>query len=104
MSLSGLGPADDGLQLAFDLDGARRLGRARWTPACRHAGVLPTDEETEHLQRSWQAVAVAIDTIRARYGGTSVGPASQVTAGGLALRRRGGRSLGPERVRCAGTR
>ena len=60
---------------------------------------MPSDGEADHLQRSWQAVAVAVDSIRARYGGTSVGPASLVTAGGLALRRRGDAPWGPERVR-----
>ncbi|HLH27992.1 MAG TPA: hypothetical protein VKW77_03700, partial [Acidimicrobiales bacterium] len=55
----------------------------------------PSDEEAERLQRSWQAVAAAVDAIRARYGGPSVGPASQVTAEGLALRRRGDAPWGP---------
>jgi DNA polymerase IV len=92
VSLSGLGPADAGLQLAFDLDTEGSVGQS---PAAGERAVLPSDEETEHLQRSWEAVAAAIDTIRARYGGTSVGPASQVTAGGLALRRRGDAPWGP---------
>jgi hypothetical protein len=92
VSLSGLGPVDGGLQLAFDLEAEAPAGHA---PAGAGRTVLPTDEETEHLQRSWQAVAAAIDTIRARYGGASVGPASQVTAGGLALRRRGDAPWGP---------
>jgi DNA polymerase-4 len=92
VSLSGLGPVDGGLQLAFDLEAEGSAGRA---PAGAGRVMLPTDEEAEHLQRSWQAVAAAIDTIRARYGGASVGPASQVTAGGLALRRRGDAPWGP---------
>jgi DNA polymerase IV len=92
VSLSGLGRPDGGLQLAFDLDADAPVGHA--SPG-DGSGMLPTDEETEQLQRSWQAVASAVDTIRARYGGTSVGPASQVTAGGLALRRRGDAPWGP---------
>ncbi len=92
VSLSGLVPAGGGLQLAFDLgqlaadDGARS--------ASGETGP-PSDEEAERLQRSWQAVAAAVDAIRARYGGPSVGPASQVTAEGLALRRRGDAPWGP---------
>ena len=92
VSLSGLGPAEGGLQLAFDLEAE---GSDSVAEGDTRRALLPTDEETEHLQRSWQAVTRAIDTIRARYGGTSVGPASQVTAGGLALRRRGDAPWGP---------
>jgi DNA polymerase-4 len=92
VSLSGLGPAAGGLQLAFDLGTAvQPLDGAPAAPGSR----LPTDGETEQLQRSWRTVTAAVDAIRARYGGASVGPASQVTGEGLALRRRGDAPWGP---------
>ncbi|HXW39305.1 MAG TPA: DNA polymerase IV, partial [Acidimicrobiales bacterium] len=70
VSLSGLGPASDGLQLAFDLEVAPDEQRPGEAPRAR----MPTDDQADHLQRSWQAVVAAVDSIRARYGGTSVGP------------------------------
>jgi DNA polymerase-4 len=93
VSLSGLGPADGGMQLAFDLEAANPADGA--PDGDGDPARMPSDGEADHLQRSWQAVAVAVDSIRARYGGTSVGPASLVTAGGLALRRRGDAPWGP---------
>jgi hypothetical protein len=93
VSLSGLGRADGGMQLTFELEAEAPADRApdRASDPAR----MPTDVEADHLQRSWQAVAVAVDTIRARYGGASVGPASLVTGDGLALRRRGDAPWGP---------
>lgn len=91
VSLSGLGPAGAGLQLAFDLGGAASTA----ADADSSGGRLPSDEEADHLQRSWEAVVAAVDHIRERYGTASVGPASQVTTAGLSLRRRGDAPWGP---------
>lgn len=90
VSLSGLAPAEEGRQLAFDLASPPDRPVAEEGPSR-----LPSDLEADHLQRSWQAVTAAVDAIRARYGGASVGPASQVTADGLTLRRRGDAPWGP---------
>ena len=76
-------------------------------PPFRSAGpdqsVLRADDEAERLQRSWGPVTAAVDAIRARYGGSSVGPASLVGADGLRIRRRGEAQWGPSAVHTAGT-
>jgi len=107
VSLSGFGEADRGLQLSLDLDldppaggagdGGDRPGRPRGTgedagPADRLARA---EEDAERIQGSWATVTSAVDAIRARYGGASVGPASLVESDGLRVRGRGEAQWGP---------
>jgi DNA polymerase-4 len=91
VSLSGLGPPGAGLQLTFDLD-AGSTGPVDHQSGDHHSA---DDHETERLQQSWGAVTAAVDAIRARYGGSSVGPVSLVGAEGLRVRRRGDAQWGP---------
>ena len=68
-------------------------GGARTTPA----GVQDASREAERLQQSWGSVTAAVDAIRARYGGSAVGPASLVTPEGIKVRQRGEAQWGPTR-------
>ncbi len=106
VSLSGFGSAAEGLQLAFDLDApatdedptaAQPDGRAESAaPAPDPAASLDrAGAEAERIQQSWGSVTAAVDAIRARYGGSSVGPASLVGPDGLRIRRRGMAQWGP---------
>jgi DNA polymerase IV len=104
VSLSGFGEAHSGLQLSLDLDlqpsdsggsgreGGGGAGREEVAPADRLARA---QDEAERIQASWATVTAAVDAIRARYGGGSVGPASLVGADGLRVRRRGEAQWGP---------
>jgi len=95
VSLSGFGTTDSGHQLTLDL-----VPGVPDDPD-RHARVATADrltraqEEAERIQGSWATVSSAVDAVRARYGGTSVGPASLVGADGLRVRRRGEAQWGP---------
>ncbi len=97
VSLSGLVEPAGGTQLRL------ALGLGGEAPAAGGSGreIDPVDamvaahEDAERLQGSWSAVSAAVDTIRARYGGESVGPASLVGADGLQVRRRGEAQWGP---------
>ncbi len=86
VSLAGLGDPGAGVQLSFDLGASPNLS------AC---GTAPTIEEAVHIEQSWGPVTAAVDAIRARYGGASVGPASLVGARGLEVRNRGDAQWGP---------
>ena len=88
--------------------GPGRRRRLRAGPASPEAADLldRAHEEAERIQHSWGSVTAAVDAIRARYGGSSVGPASLVGADGLRIRRRGeaqwgptGRRVDPQRVK-----
>ncbi len=57
--------------------------------------MVAAHEDAERLQGSWSAVTAAVDAIRERYGGESVGPASLVGADGVRVRRRGDAQWGP---------
>ncbi|MGH9080425.1 MAG: DNA polymerase IV, partial [Acidimicrobiales bacterium] len=87
VSLAGLGDPGSGLQLSLDL-GPTATGPSGERPA--RAG-----DEAEDIQQSWGAVTRAVDAIRARYGGASVGPASLVGPRGLRVRNRGEAQWGP---------
>ena len=103
VSLSGFGRSDQGVQLSLDLGTA--VGSAG--PAAgvdERSGTVPEqderpagagDDDVEELQRSWGPVTAAVDAIRERYGGSSVGPASLVGPDGLRIRRRGEAQWGP---------
>jgi DNA polymerase-4 len=114
VSLSGFDREEVGTQLSLDLgsvdpgpghptvggdaDGApiqdTSSGPPSWTVGPDDP-VLRADDEAERIQRSWGPVTAAVDAIRARYGGSSVGPASLVGADGLRIRRRGEAQWGP---------
>jgi DNA polymerase-4 len=86
VSLAGFGAAEEGVQLSLD------LGPPAAPPGDRPGGSL---EEVERLQASWGPVTAAVDAIRARYGGSSVGAASLVGVDGLRVRQRGDAQWGP---------
>jgi DNA polymerase IV len=108
VSLSGFGDSDAGQQLTLDLDlePGRSAGEVPGpapgpgtsldnhdeTPAER---LVRAQEEAERIQDSWATVTSAVDAIRARYGGSSVGPASLVGEDGLRVRHRGEAQWGP---------
>jgi len=104
VSLSSFGEAEAGIQLSLDLD----LPRQGQEAGVGQVGASPdpvdpdpgerlarVEEEAEHIQDAWATVTSAVDAIRARYGGTSVGPASLVGADGLRVRSRGEAQWGP---------
>ncbi len=103
ISLSGFGDSDRGVQLSMDL-GEDAAPVAEESPARSdpsHPDHDPrrrldrADDDAERIQESWGAVTAAVDAIRARYGGSSVGPASLVGSDGLRIRRRGEAQWGP---------
>jgi len=107
VSLSGLVDPGEGTQLRLDLDtpptaagpvggpgGVERPGSGvRAGPGT----VRDASREAERLQQSWGSVTSAVDAIRARYGGSAVGPASLVTPDGIKVRQRGEAQWGPSR-------
>ena len=120
VSLAGFGDPEGGVQLSLDLGpamadpgpgGVDRRGATAWTApdgvASRGSQVgdrlARAHQEAERIQQSWGSVTAAIDATRARYGGSSVGPASLVGAEGLRVRRRGDAQWGPGGVSEAGS-
>ena len=104
VSLSGFGTTDSGLQLTLDLDSAIPADAGIQTAGGVDADdtragavdrLMQAQEEAERIQGSWATVTSAVDAIRARYGGSSVGPASLVGADGLRVRLRGEAQWGP---------
>ena len=107
VSLAGLGSGAQGLQLTLDLDpppaadpdpaDEQRLAGPGPAPDPPHPGASldRAGEEAERIQESWGPITAAVDAIRARYGGSSVGPASLVGPDGLRIRRRGVAQWGP---------
>jgi DNA polymerase-4 len=107
VSLAGLGSGAEGLQLTLDLDSPppsaqdpradQREARAGRAPDLPEPGASldRAGEEAERIQESWGPITAAVDAIRARYGGSSVGPASLVGPDGLRIRRRGAAQWGP---------
>jgi DNA polymerase-4 len=110
VSLSGFGDPDGGEQLTLDLDPGVPFGPGERGSAGADTGpggdpddptarsgdrLVRAQEEAERIQGSWATVTSAVDAIRARYGGASVGPASLVGADGLRVRRRGEAQWGP---------
>jgi DNA polymerase-4 len=97
VSLSGFGRTEEGLQLTLDLGAGPSLGADPADPGPGRTGREDPDggDEIERTQRSWAPLTSAMDAIRARYGGSSVGPASLVGADGLRIRRRGDAPWGP---------
>jgi DNA polymerase IV len=116
VSLAGFGSAEAGLQLSLDLDGAGGSGDvgsagsgsagSGWAGGGRAGGgadgrgdedrLARAHEEAERMQQSWGTVTAAVDAIRARFGGASVGPASLVGEDGIRVRRRGESQWGPQ--------
>jgi DNA polymerase-4 len=107
VSLSGLADPGGGTQLRLDLDTPPAEGaadgsvgagdRAGRDGGVEAGGVRDASREAERLQQSWGSVTSAVDAIRARYGGSAVGPASLVTPEGIKVRRRGEAQWGPTR-------
>ncbi len=107
VSLSGLAEPGGGTQLRLDLDdsspegatGGGAMDAVEPGPGGRRepVGVRDASREAERLQQSWGSVTGAVDAIRARYGGSAVGPASLVTPEGLRVRQRGEAQWGPSR-------
>ena len=108
VSLSGFDRGVVGQQLSLDLgpggpgdaptgDG----GDGDAVDAADGGRLVQVGDDAGRIQESWATVTSAVDAIRARYGGSSVGPASLVGEDGLRLRRRGESQWGP---RAAGGR
>ena len=104
ISLTGLVDPGVGTQLRLDLEPAAESIESRdtrGTPSnCSSdgdpAGALRTAGlQAGRLQETWGSVTGAVDSIRARYGGAAVGPASSVDADGIHVRRRGEAQWGP---------
>jgi len=110
VSLSGFGRGDEGVQLSLGFVtpdppagpgigvGATGVGAATDGGRGSRPGpdpVLRAHDDAERIQRAWGPVTAAVDAIRARYGGASVGPASLVGTEGLQLRSRGESQWGP---------
>ena len=101
VSLSGFGHSDQAVQLSMDLGaGSTPTGEASGARPAEPAAVPRShldraDEEAERIQESWTSVTAAVDAVRTRYGGSSVGPASLVGSHGLRVRRRGEAQWGP---------
>ncbi len=97
VSLSGLTDPGGGSQLRFDLhlEGEATSGGGSAPETAPLNPLVAAREEAERLQGCWASVSAAVDAIRARYGGESVGPASLVGADGVRVRRRGDAAWGP---------
>jgi DNA polymerase IV len=104
VSLAGFGATETGLQLSLDLDG---VDGATGDGGSQPGGTGPDDprahdrlarahDDAERIQQSWGTVTAAVDAIRARFGGASVGPASLVGEDGIRIRRRGEAQWGPQ--------
>jgi DNA polymerase-4 len=105
ISLAGFGADEAGLQLSLDLDeGVGRTGESgpagTWSDGSDGEDRLArAHEHAERIQESWGTVTAAVDAIRSRFGGSSVGPASLVGDDGIRIRRRGEAQWGPEAPR-----
>jgi DNA polymerase IV len=102
VSLSGFGDVAQGVQLSMAFGdqpaegGPPPVRTGLGYPAARVDDEQDgADHQVERIQESWSSVTAAMDAIRARYGGASVGPASLVGADGLRIRRRGEAQWGP---------
>jgi len=98
VSLSGFGRSDQGIQLSLDLGPVDAHPGGGGSPPSAPPGGQSgpgAGDDVEGLQRSWAPVTAAVDAIRERYGGSSVGPASLVGPDGLRIRRRGEAQWGP---------
>jgi DNA polymerase IV len=98
VSLAGFGPSDAGMQLSLDFDaGSAAADGQSGTVGAPDDGdrLARAHDQAERIQLSWGSVTAAVDAIRGRYGGSSVGPASLIEGGALHLRRRGEAQWGP---------
>jgi hypothetical protein len=106
VSLSAFGESGGGQQLTLDLGLDLGGGMGEGVPEGPGPGgddaeptvgdrLVRAQEEAERIQSSWATVTSAVDAIRARYGGSSVGPASLVGEDGLRVRHRGEAQWGP---------
>ena len=74
-----------------------RTGAGRRPSAGRRCWPGPA-EEAERIQQSWGPVTAAVDAIRARYGGSSVGPGVPGGGGRTPGPPPGGGPVGPDRA------
>jgi len=104
VSLSGFDTGVMGHQLSLALDlgpgstGDATVGDGRdgdAVDAADRGRLAHVGDDAGRIQDSWATVTSAVDAIRARYGGSSVGPASLVGEDGLRVRRRGEAQWGP---------
>lgn len=104
VSLTGFGEAGAGMQLSLDFGSPSLVSAGVGLRADRgsdpgsirpESGLEQAHQAAERLQQSWGSVTAAVDAIRSRYGGSSVGPASLVGEGGLRVRLRGEAQWGP---------
>ncbi|MGO9028470.1 MAG: DNA polymerase IV [Acidimicrobiales bacterium] len=100
VSLSGFADAGAGTQLSLDFGDDPATGGSR---SAADGGapdevdrMAHANEEAQRLQQSWGGITEAVDSIRARFGKASVGPASLVGSDGLRIRDRGEAQWGPE--------
>jgi len=104
VSLSGFGGVA-GHQLSLELDlgpgdsGGAVAGGSGDDPVdvAARGHLARVGDDAGRIQESWATVTTAVDAIRARYGGSSVGPASLIGEDGLSVRRRGEAQWGPRR-------
>jgi DNA polymerase-4 len=107
VSLSGLSEPGGGTQLRLDFTGSDSdgsqaaelsggIGKPGYAGDARPEGREDAGQMAARLQETWGSVTAAVDAIRARYGGESVGPASLVTPEGLRVRKRGEAQWGPK--------
>jgi hypothetical protein len=116
VSLAGFGDPDTGVQLSLDLRSTTAgpesgnhctgapgggspsgddAGASEWQDEDSGDRLARAHDQAERIQQSWGSVTAAVDAIRARYGGSSVGPASLVGPEGLRVRARGEAQWGP---------
>jgi len=104
ISLTGFAEPGVGTQLSLDLEPADEpVGDLNHTGAALERAPLgdpvrairTAGLEAGRLQETWGSVTDAVDSIRERYGGAAVGPASLVTPQGIQVRRRGEAQWGP---------
>ena len=91
VSLSGFTDLGVGTQLTLALDDPD--GHPDAGPG--DGPLIRAHEEALRLQDTWGGITEAVDAIRARYGRSSVGPASLVGASGLRVGERGEAQWGP---------
>jgi DNA polymerase-4 len=90
ISVSGLGARTEARQLTFAVDGAVA------DPAAGEAGdIAGAADEARRAQEAWEDVSRAIDTVRARFGRSSLGTAAMVGDAGVVVPTRRESPWGP---------
>jgi len=92
VSMSGLQPAADAQQLAFDLGGPTATGDRAATAGDRAA---TAGDQALRRQAEWTDVTTAVDAIRTRFGRSAVGTVAMVGDDGIAVPARRDAPWGP---------